>query len=333
MSQQDPRPDLPDVVRWIADDFGVDATSVERVVGGTDVAAAVWQASSGSDGFAVKWTSRRTRTGIRLSDSLTAAGVPGIPPTVRSTHGRPSSRRGGGRLSVTAWLPGEDAATVGLDLDGWEAYGALLAAVHAHPFPPQERRRGARRGIRRRRRRYRAGVVALDALVTAGDPDALDPALAAWRDARAHVELLLRGTRLTDRTDGVPVPCHGDPHLGNLVLDAQGAPCLIDWDEAVVAPREVDLHLVAFPVLFSPTTDPQAEAFRRGYGPVEIDESRLVRYACVRALEDLVSTCRAAFDGPVADRTEELAVFRGILSPVGSASLVRPRLERLLTTG
>lgn len=350
MSPRDTRPDVPDVVRWIADDFGLDTgeVEVERVIGGTDAAAAVWQVSHGADGYAVKWTSRRTRTGVRLSESLSSAGVAGVPPVRTAADGRPTSRRAGGRLSVTAWVPGEDAATVGLDLAQWEAFGVLLGAVHAHPFPMQERRKGARRGIRRRRRRYRAGIVALDAFAAQGltgaqalsagtDARALAAgtdaqALAAWRDARARVELLLRGTRLSDGDEGVPVPCHGDPHLGNLVLDADGAPCLIDWDEAVVAPRELDLHLVEFPVLFQPLTNEQRAAFDRGYGPVELDEARLVRYACVRALEDLVSTMQSVLDGPPEFRDEELAVFHGILSPVGSASLVEPRLRALLDT-
>ncbi|WIB63524.1 hypothetical protein [Curtobacterium sp. MCBD17_040] len=77
-------------------------------------------------------------------------------------------------------------------------------------------------------------------------------------------------------------------------------------------------------------TDEQAAAFRHGYGLIELDETRLVRYACVRALEDLVATAHAAVLGPVESRAEELRVFRGILSPVGSASLVEPRLRALL---
>ncbi|PZE23466.1 hypothetical protein [Curtobacterium sp. MCBD17_028] len=57
-----------------------------------------------------------------------------------------------------------------------------------------------------------------------------------------------------------------------------------------MAPRQLDLHLIVFSVLFTPLTDEQAAAFRHGYGLVELDETRLVRYACVRALEDLVAT-------------------------------------------
>ncbi|PZF56189.1 hypothetical protein DEI92_15450 [Curtobacterium sp. MCBD17_034] len=57
-----------------------------------------------------------------------------------------------------------------------------------------------------------------------------------------------------------------------------------------MAPRQLDLHLIVFSVLFTPLTDEQAAAFRHGYGLVELHETRLVRYACVRALEDLVAT-------------------------------------------
>ncbi len=126
------------------------------------------------------------------------------------------------------------------------------------------------------------------------------------------------------------VPCHGDPHLGNVLVEADGALRLVDWDEAVVGPRELDLHLVEFSVLFDPATPEQLDAFRQGYGPATVDECRMVRFACVRALEDLTSTMTEALATTGEDRDEALRVFTGILAPTGSASLVEDRLRRAL---
>lgn len=321
-------PDPAEVVVWLRDDFGLAVDRLEPVVGGTDPDAAVWQARTvGGRLVAVKWTRRQTRTGLRLATSLQAEGIGGGARPVAARGGRAWSRRSDGRLSVAEWADGPDAATTGLDLGQWREYGALLAAVHDHRFPVPERRRGARRGIRRRRRRYRQRLVELD-LLAAGSADSA--VLRIWRSERARIERLIAGTRIPIEPDVPVVPCHGDPHLGNVVVDADGGLSLIDWDEAVVAPRELDLHLVEFSVLFAPATDAELRAFRQGYGPVEPDEHRLVRFACVRALEDLVATASAALSGPAESRADELAVFRGILSPSGSASLVEPRLVALL---
>lgn len=322
------RPSIDDARRWVAADFGVRAVTIEQVTGGTDTSAVVWRlVDDAGTAWAAKWTTRPTRTGTRLVASMAAAGLSSTPPTRPTDDGRRRSRRAGGRLGLTLWSAGEDAATVGLGLEGWRAYGALLADVHAHAFPLPPRRQGARRGIRRRRRRYRAEIRALDTAAV----ERTDPVLDLWRDARPRVDLLLRGTALEPAAPAEPVPCHGDPHLGNVLVEADGALRLVDWDEAVVAPRELDLHLVEFSVLFDPATPEQLEAFRQGYGPMIVDEDRLVRFACVRALEDLTSTMTAAAaSGPGEGRDEALRVFTGILAPTGSASLVEDRLRTAL---
>lgn len=331
MSPESGRPTAADARRWVAEDYGVQAVEVEQVTGGTDTSAVVWRmVDDTGTAWAAKWTTRPTRTGTRLVASMAAAGLESTPPARPTEDGRRRSRRAGGKLALTRWSGGEDAATVGLDLEGWLAYGALLADVHAHAFPLPARKQGARRGIRRRRRRYRAEIRAVDAAAT--DPAATsDPVLDLWWDARPRVDLLLRGTALVPGSPADAVPCHGDPHLGNVLVEGDGALRLVDWDEAVVGPRELDLHLVEFSVLFDPATPEQLGAFRQGYGPATVDERRMVRFACVRALEDLTSTMTAALASTGEDREEALRVFTGILAPTGSASLVQDRLHRALS--
>lgn len=328
------RPTPDDARRWLARDFGIVVAALAETEGGADPAAVVWRVVDG-DGvvWAAKWTTRRTRTGTRLVAAITAGGADGVPAARSTTDGATRSRRRGGRLSVTRWSDGQDAATVGLDLDGWHRYGRLLATVHAHEGQERDRRRGARRGIRRRSRPYRAQLRALDTM--AADPaptgdDVRRVVLDAWREARPRIAVLSRGARLASGSDPARVPCHGDPHLGNVLVGADGGLQLIDWDEAVVAPRELDLHLVEFSVLFRPAAPAELDAFRAGYGPVDVDETLLVRFASVRALEDLTSSAEAALSGSDAERAEGLRVFLGVLSPLGSASLVEPRLRAVL---
>jgi spectinomycin phosphotransferase len=319
------RPTPADARHWITADFAMQVAAIDEVSGGTDVSAVVWRfVDDAGDAWAAKWTTRTTTTGTSLVGSMADAGLDRAPGTVPTADGRRRSRRSGGRLAVSRWSEGEDAATVGLDLTGWHAYGELLADVHAHAFPLPPRRQGARRGIRRRRQRYRAAIRTLDARHTGDD------VLGLWHDARPRIALLQQGTTLASAAPGERVPCHGDPHLGNVLVEPDGGLRLVDWDEAVVAPRELDLHLVEFSVLFAPASPDELDAFRAGYGPVDLDEHRLVRYACVRALEDLTSTMTTALDGSDEDRTEALRVFTGILAPTGSASLVEDRLRAAL---
>ena len=66
-----------------------------------------------------------------------------------------------------------------------------------------------------------------------------------------------------------PVLCHGDPHHGNLLVDGDGQVWLVDWDDAVVAPREADLMFVVGGVFsHAPVTGEQVRRFFDGYTPV-----------------------------------------------------------------
>ncbi|MBF4576996.1 aminoglycoside phosphotransferase family protein [Frondihabitans sp. VKM Ac-2883] len=342
-------PDLDaSLTAWVLADFDLTVVERRQLDGGWDPDATVWWAR-GHDGreWAVKWTRRDTRYGLRLMRSLAEAGTVGVPAPLLS--GRiPWSERLGGRLSLTEWISGDDAFDTGLDTAGWQAFGRLLRRIHEHgPVTSDDKDPGpdaadiigpraetARRGIRRSGIHVRRRLSEIDALVSAL-PDHADPRLTLfarqWPAARARIERL-RETARTLRSTREPtnrVSCHGDPHLGNVVLDADGRPWLIDFDDAVRAPREVDLMLVELGVLFSVViSDSDREAFRLGYGPYRVDEDRLVRFGCVRAVEDLVETAHELLTHKSRATVDELVdLFDGILSDDGLAGLVESRLR------
>jgi spectinomycin phosphotransferase len=88
-----------------------------------------------------------------------------------------------------------------------------------------------------------------DPAAAAGTVDDLVRALAQeWCAAGARVSTLL------DQADGLGrelhtgessrVVCHGDPHLGNVLIGQDERVWLIDWDETVLAPSERDLMFI-----------------------------------------------------------------------------------------
>ncbi|WP_344794776.1 aminoglycoside phosphotransferase family protein [Frondihabitans peucedani] len=337
----------------------------ERFGGGLDPDAVVWRAVS-DDGrvWAVKWTRRDNRFGLRLARSLAEAATPGVPEPRLSRSGRPWAAVDGGLLSITPWVDGREAYDTGLSAGEWLALGELLRRIHEHdPGRGLSRAavdRGApRRGIRRAGTHVKRRLSEVDGLVAAAraevESGSADPAVrafvAGWPAVRARIRALRRSaSRLKrDRSPAVRVSCHGDPHLGNVVVDDAGQPWLIDFDDAVRAPKEVDLLLVDPGVLF--VHRPSAadlEAFARGYGDTEVDEDRVLRFGCVRAIEDLVETAHELLAGeerpasavtasaapasaapasPVtASSADLLALFDGILSPDGLAGIVERRL-------
>ena len=126
--------------------------------------------------------------------------------------------------------------------------------------------------------------------------------------------------------------CHGDPHLGNLLLEPDGRVWLIDWDDAVLAPRERDLMFVVGGVLaFAPVSPAERAAFFAGYGPVNPDPVRLAYHLGVRALDDIWSWARdvADPDRPEAERVRALADRGRAAVSVGLVSLAREALRDL----
>ncbi|HET6919939.1 MAG TPA: aminoglycoside phosphotransferase family protein, partial [Jiangellaceae bacterium] len=229
----------------------------------------------------------------------------------------------------------------GMGAQHWASYGALLAMVHATAVTdalatllPREDHT---------HERVASTVRALDSSVgrpagVGGPADHLTRALAEeWHAAAGAVSTLLEqadglGRELRAR-QAPSVVCHGDPHIGNVLIGGDGRVWLIDWDDAVLAPRERDLMFVIGGVLaFAPVSPQQQSWFFDGYGPADLDPTRLAYYRCTRALEDLAYPAAQVVDvhrSTEPERADALSIVQGVLSPTGLVSLALSSLRNL----
>ena len=79
------------------------------------------------------------------------------------------------------------------------------------------------------------------------------------------------------------VVTHGEPHGGNVIRDPAGGLHLIDWDTAMLAPRERDLQMVLNDDLTG------WDEYRAAAGPVDLDLDALGFYRRLWALADIAS--------------------------------------------
>ncbi|RZU75085.1 spectinomycin phosphotransferase [Micromonospora kangleipakensis] len=323
---------------WLRADFGLVLVAAEPVPYGADDAARLWRATT-ADGaqWAVKLSGGGTPAGLLVTAHLAGQGVPGIAAPLTTGDGRLCGVHEGRRLSVVPWLSADRALAGGMSAAHWRAYGEVLAATHGVATTDEltallSREDHTHAAIGAATRETDRRLRAVD-----GSADRWTREVAArWRAAAADVSTLLDrvdrlGAELRDRPADLVV-CHGDPHLGNLLLDPDGRVWLIDWDDAVLAPRERDLMFVLGGVLaFAPVTPAQQAAFFAGYGPVDPDPVRLAYHLGVRALDDICSWARdvADADRPEAERVRALEIVDGLLSPVGLVSLARDALRDL----
>ncbi|HZN73120.1 MAG TPA: phosphotransferase [Micromonosporaceae bacterium] len=320
---------------WVREDFGVEFGALDEVGHGADEAAQLWRAA-GKDGrrYAVKLSGGGTPAGLLVTDHLARYGVPGIAGPVRTRDGRLWSERDGRRLSLAPWVSDHRALDGGMTAAHWEAYGALLARVHATPVAEELA------AVLPRESHTHERALSLHRLVErrlgAGPVDDLAEAMVRqWHGAAGQVRtLLVQADALGGEIRGRPetgVVCHGDPHLGNLLLGEDERVWLVDWDDAVLAPPERDLMFVTGGVLaFAPVTGPEQERFFHGYGPVEVDRTRLAYYMCVRAMEDLFDFAANVLDVNGHTQTERawaFSIVEGLLSPSGLVTLALSALR------
>ncbi|MFG1653143.1 phosphotransferase enzyme family protein [Micromonospora sp. NPDC049275] len=323
------------VADWVRADFGLDLSVLNEITHGSDERARLWRART-PDGarFAVKLSGGGTSAGLIVTAHLAARGVPGIAAPLRTRDGRLFAERDGRRLALVPWVSDQRALDGPMTEAHWRAYGEMLAAVHAAPVTDELARALPAGG-----EAYPSIVAAtrdmagrLRDRIEPGDPLVAE-LTATWASVADRVSTVIRGVeRLAAARSGPAVVCHGDPHLGNLLLGPEGQVWLVDWDDAVLAPRECDLMFVVGGVLaFAPITPAQERAVRAGYGAPDVDAARLAWFLAVRALDDFSDWTRQALDsaGSPDDRATAARIVRGLVSPVGLVTLADAALRDL----
>ena len=329
------------VIDRIAAAYGLCLVSLDGVTGGADSAATLWRGTAADGGaYAVKLSRVDLAVGLAVTAALADRKVPGVPTPLTTVDGRLWTGLSGAQLSVVPWLSGRAAVAGGLDPVQWRSFGALLAGVHAAAVPAEVREllptedyqplaAPAVRVLGDRLGTGRAGGT--------GEDEPARELVAAWRAAAdriavlpAAVEELGTGLRATPAP---PVLCHGDAHTANLLVADTGDLWLLDWDGAVLAPRERDLMFVVEGVLADALVSPAQQAhFFAGYGRHEIDPVHLAYYRCAWALEDLAGFAHEILDDPTrtpAQRVQALRYFRSLLTPTGIVSLAERSLRGL----
>lgn len=131
-----------------------------------------------------------------------------------------------------------------------------------------------------------------------------------------RAEMLAAGLRARPPAN---VLCHADIHAGNVVIDDAGALHIVDWDTAMLAPKERDLMFIGAGI-GDDWRGPGPEAlFYEGYGEAAIDRAALACYRCERIVEDLAVFCEELLptDAGGPDRAVPLGFVLGQFAPDG----------------
>lgn len=258
---------------------------------------------------------------LELAHYLAAHGLPEAAAPLPARDGRLWAELGGYGLIVYPFVEGTNGMTSGLTLAQWRAFGDVLRRLHAADLPAGLLRRMAREDFRPR---WAAMVRRVAARVEQGGfaNQYQAEAAAFWRARAVEIAALTaRCEELGAALRSAPPPyvaCHADIHTANLLLEAHGGLRVVDWDQALLAPRERDLMFTLASPAGGGERSPQEAAFAAGYGAAAVDALTLTYYRyewCVQELGDFGERLFFLAELGAETLADSLAGLRGLFAP------------------
>jgi spectinomycin phosphotransferase len=286
------------IVGAVEASFGIRVTALAFLPVGNDAASWAYRvrAARGQDWFLKVRAGADRVPGAVVPWHLQRLGVPHVLAPLASGTGAPTVRVG----------------------------GFALRQVHAVRPPAELARLVGREAFRPSRCELIADLEALLA-GAAADPPARELAR-CWRARQGVIDGLVGradelGRHLARRSFPL-VLCHADLHTWNVLVDADGQPWIVDWDEAILAPRERDLMFVVGGIADGLVRPGDTDRFFQGYGRVEVDPRLLAYYRAAWAVQDIAAYGEQVLMMPAVGEETRRAAVDGFVDLFGPGSIV-----------
>jgi spectinomycin phosphotransferase len=297
-------PDIPNdrIVASVRLNYGLYLTTLAFLPLGHDVLAWVYRAATadGATYFVKLRQGVANQAGLRVPRYLADHGAPHVVAPIPTRAKRLCGSVDEFTLTLYPFINGSTGMGHGLQERHWVTYGAALREIHGTWVAPDLAQDLTREpftstvqstwpGVSR----WTDVVKALDTHIEKGAPmDPIERDLAAfWQGNRAEIQALIDrfetlGQLLRTNSPAL-VLCHAGIHPNNVLIDMEDQLWIVDWDDALLAPKECDL-MFGVGGLGSYLAGPREQAwFLRGYGRSDIDQVALAYYRCLRAIGDI----------------------------------------------
>jgi spectinomycin phosphotransferase len=297
------KPDLQEekIVACLQDEYEVHVIQVAFLPLGADQNTAVYRAiADGEIPYFVKL--RRgvfNEIAVALPKFLSDQGIRQIIPPLMTKTGQLWTSLDDFKLILYPFVEGHHGYEIELSDRHWSDFGRTLKSLHTAIVPPALMRRIQRETYSPRWRKIVKTFLERVEGDAFDDPVAIK--LAAFLKAKRDgiLDLLGRAERLAQALQARSpefVLCHSDVHAGNILIDADDALYIVDWDDPILAPKERDLMFIGGGQGFIGHTAQEEESlFYRGYGQTQIDPIALAYYRYERIIQDIAVYCEQLF--------------------------------------
>jgi spectinomycin phosphotransferase len=289
--------------------FAIPVTRATFLPIGNDSAAWAFRLSGGEDAWFLKVLARPVdAASLEIPRHLADLGIGHLLAPIPTTTGGSFDEGDPYSFILYPFVDGESGGDIGLTTAQQTELGRVVRRIHDLPVPPDLAT------SMRRERFVPPGVGAAHRIggeIKSGSFD--DPfhrSLAAfWLRHRREIDRIVEraeqlGVEARTRARD-PVICHADIHAWNVLIERSGEFVVVDWDEALLAPRERDLMFVDGGVGGLAN---DSRAFFAGYGHVEIDPVVIAYYRFDWVVQELASYGDCVLMPGVGDATKAEAV-------------------------
>ena len=336
------KPDMPDETlrACLRDHYGLRAAEIAFLPIGNDVDTAAYRVVA-ADATPYFLKLRSWRRGGRF-DATTVAiprflhdrGIAQVIAPIPTAAGHLWAHLDAYAATLFPFVAGRDGFAAPLSERQWGDLGAALRGMHTAVVPPSL---GAAIPRETYAPRWRDRVRAFQARVAQtafADPVAAE--FAAFLHARRGEisRLVARADALAAALRARPpahVLCHADIHAANVLIGADGALYIVDWDTVILAPKERDLMFIGGGVGGAWGRAREEALFYRGYGRTTIEPLALAYYRHERIVEDVAEYGERLLltEEGGADRAVWLGKFRNAFLPNNVVEIAY-RTDRLL---
>lgn len=291
------KPEVQDqvIIHGLQDEYGLRVSQMTFLPLGADVNTAVFRVVT-EDETAYFLKLRKgdfDEISVALPQFLKAQGIQSIIAPLETKTQRLWANLDEFKMILYPFSEGKNGYEVGLTDAQWLEFGAALKGVHTAQVPQALAKLIPRETYPRRWREMVKTFQAQIEEVAFDDPTAVN-LITFMKDRRGEISRLVgraEGLALALQARSLPmVLCHSDLHAGNLLLGADEALYIVDWDNPCFAPKERDLMFIRGCSVWNNARE--ETLFYQGYGETEIDRVALAYYRYERIIVDMAEFCK-----------------------------------------
>lgn len=314
------KPNLQDesIAACLREKYGIAVAHLDFLPLGNDSNAWVYRVDAGGGVYFLKVKSGYfSQSSLSVPRYLRDQGIRQVVAPLPTLAGTLFARLEQFSLILYPFIDGRVGMDVGLSDRQWTEFGAVLQKIHAAPLSDWLAAQLRREDFVPK---WSDVVRVLSSGIDEPFADPYQRELAAfWRQRRHEIAAIVSRTEaLGQMLQQQPLPlllCHADIHTANILIDQADRLYFVDWDEALLAPRERDLMFVVGDDL---TQTSQAALFFDGYGSAEINALALAYYRYEWVVQEIGDFGERVFLMPelgAATKGDSVRGFRQLFDP------------------